>query len=136
MGLIKSIFGLIGGLVKAIIGLVGIGKKSEFYMELNEADSGSPAQAAEPEAKPAAKSVAKPAAAPVAPASTVEKSAPAPMPTPVAVVAPPKPAAPAAPVPSFAANYLMTAGPSLPRRRRPGPSMSSFKDMAKQMNGR
>jgi len=46
MGFIKtifgSIFGLIGGLFKAIVGIFGIGKKSEFYLEADDADGGSP----------------------------------------------------------------------------------------------
>lgn len=129
MGFLKSIFGLIGGIIKTILGVFGIGKKSEFFMELDEGDSeGSapaapaPAPAAKaPEAAPAQKAEAP--AAPAAKAPVAQPAAPA-----------PKPAQPAAPVPSFAANYL--SGPTLPRRRRPGPSLSPFMDMAKQVKAR
>lgn len=55
MGFLKSIFGLIGGLIKTILGVFGIGKKSEFFMELDEGDSESAAPAAAPAPAPAAK---------------------------------------------------------------------------------
>ncbi len=121
MGFIKSIFGIIGGVFKAILGVFGIGKKSEFFMELDEgaAPAEAPAQPAAPQPAAPAAATAQPAAAP-----------PDPKPAPAA----PQAAKPAEPVPSFAANYLV--GPTMPRRRRPGPSLSPFKDMAKQMNVR
>lgn len=130
MGFLKSIFGLIGGLIKTILGVFGIGKKSEFFMELDEGDSESAAPAAAPAPAPAAKAPeaapAQKAEAPAAPAAKAPVAQPA---------APaPKPAQPAAPVPSFAANYL--SGPTMPRRRRPGPSLSPFMDMAKQVKAR
>jgi predicted lipid-binding transport protein (Tim44 family) len=130
MGLIKSIFGaifgLIGGIFKTIGGLVGLGKKSEFYMELNEADSSS-LPATPSTSAPAAKAEAAPAQAKTAaPATAPKTAAPA-----------PAPAAPAAPVPTaFASNYLTIVGTSQSSRRRPGPSLSPFRDMAKQVNGR
>ena len=113
MGFIKSIFGIIGGVFKAILGVFGIGKKSEFYMEIEEDSAAAPAPAAP------APAVAKTVSAPVA---TSPAAAPAPA------------AKPAASVPSFAANYL--TGPTMPRRRRPGPSLSPFMDMAKQVTAR
>jgi hypothetical protein len=122
MGLIKSIFGIIGGVFKAILSVFGIGKKSEFFMELDEGAAPAAAPAPEP-----AKAVAEPAAAPAA-ARPVPAAAPKP--------APPAPQAakPATTVPSFAANYLV--GSTLPNRRRPGPSLSPFRDMAKQVQPR
>lgn len=126
MGFIKSIFGIIGGVFKTILSVFGIGKKSEFFMELDESTSASvaaPAEAPAP-APAAAKAVAEPAAASPAPVVT------APKPAPVA----PQVAKPAASVPSFAANYLV--GSTMPSRRRPGPSMSPFRDMAKQVQPR
>jgi hypothetical protein len=43
----------------------------------------------------------------------------------------------AGPAPTgFASNYLTSVSTSLPRRRRPGPSLSPFRDMAKQMSAR
>ncbi|PSR19488.1 hypothetical protein C8255_01975 [filamentous cyanobacterium CCP3] len=148
MGLIKSIFGaifgLIGGIFKTVGGLVGLGKKSEFFMELDEADDGSqpaiapsapapapkaePAAAAKSPAEAAAKTSAKsetktPAKTQTKPAAQKETKAPA--------------AAPAEPVPTgFASNYLTSVGTSMPRRRRPGPSLSPFMDMAKQVKAR
>lgn len=118
MGFIKSIFGIIGGLFKAILGVFGIGKTSEFFMELDE--GATPAEAPAP---PVAAQSPAPAAATAQPAVA---SAPAP--------AAPQAVKPAAPLPSFAASYL--TGPTMPRRRRPGPSLSPFKDMAKQMGTR
>ncbi|NMF83719.1 hypothetical protein E1H13_10275 [Nodosilinea sp. P-1105] len=109
---------------------MGLGKKSEFFLELDETDGGgkaeSAAQSAAAEAQPADP---KPA---VAKADSAAKAKPA------AAKADPKPAmVPVPPVPeitSFAADYV--GGPSMPRRRRPGPSLSPFKDMAKQMPSR
>ncbi|MBE9138694.1 hypothetical protein IQ254_16085 [Nodosilinea sp. LEGE 07088] len=133
MGLIKSIFGaifgLIGGIFKAIGGLVGLGKKSEFYMELDEASSDSQPVAAPSTPAPAAKAEPKPAGAPAK--AKAEASAKAPKPV------APAPAVPAEPVPTaFASKYLTTVGISQSSRRRPGPSLAPFKDMAKQVNGR
>ncbi|QQE65602.1 hypothetical protein GFS31_22900 [Leptolyngbya sp. BL0902] len=124
MGFIKSIFGIIGGVFKAILGVFGVGKKSEFFMELDEGDVAPAAAPAAAPAPAAATAVAEPVAAPAAPA------APAPKPAPAAPQS--APSAPA--VPSFAANYLV--GSTLPSRRRPGPSMSPFRDMAKQVQPR
>ncbi|MFQ4137622.1 hypothetical protein PGN35_014995 [Nodosilinea sp. PGN35] len=142
MGLIKSIFGtifgLIGGIFKSVSGLIGLGKKSEFFMELDESDSN-----AQPAAQMApAKAEAQPEAA--APAK-VTTPAPAKAATKTAAKAPkketPAPAvaakAPAEPVPTaFASTYLTSVGTALPRRRRPGPSLSPFMDMAKQVKAR
>ncbi len=138
MGLIKSIFGavfgLIGGIFKTIGGLVGLGKKSEFYLEINEAGSDSkPEAAVAPAAKPVAAAPTEPTPAPVAAAPAM--AAPAPTPVVAAVMA--KPAQATGPLPSFAADYVATPGATaLPRRRRPGPSMSPFMDMAKTVKTR
>ena len=143
MGLIKSIFGtifgLLGGIFKTVSGLVGLGKKSEFFMELDESDSSAqPAAAltAPAEVKSAAPAKAVTPAPAKAPAKASAKAAPkapakaAPAPAPVAT-------APAEPAPTaFASTYLTTVGTSLPRRRRPGPSLSPFLDMAKQVKTR
>jgi hypothetical protein len=136
MGFIKtifgSIFGLIGGLFKAIVGIFGIGKKSEFYLEADDADGGSsPAVAPQDVAPPATpKSATEPAA--VTPAASTPAAAPAPAQpeAPVAAVAP----APAKPEPvgNFATDYLNGSSGTM-TRRRPGPSLSPFKDMAKQV---
>ncbi len=144
MGLIKSIFGtifgLIGGIFKSVSGLIGLGKKSEFFMELDEPDSD-----AQPAAQMApAKAVAQPEAADPAkaltqtptkaPAKTSAKAAPK---APQKAAPAPAAKAPAEPVPTaFASTYLTSVGTALPRRRRPGPSLSPFMDMAKQVKPR
>jgi hypothetical protein len=129
MGFIKSIVGIVGGLFKAILGVFGIGKKSEFFMELDEGAT---------EAAPASAPAAAPASAPAAAAPAVAEPVaanPAPAaPKPVAAPAAPQPAKATAPVPSFAANYLV--GATTTSRRRPGPSLSPFKAMAKQVSPR
>jgi len=125
MGLIKTIFGgifgLIGGIFKGILGVFGIGKKSEFYMELDEAAT--PTDSV-PTPAPKVESAVETASAPVAPAPK-----PASTPSPAA---PAVSTAPAPPLPSFAANYL-GATPGALKRRRPGPSLSPFRDLAKQV---
>ncbi len=121
MGFIKSIFGIVGGLFKAILGVFGVGKKSEFYMELEEGATETASEATAPAAP--AKAASEPVAASPAPVA----------PQPVVAPAVSQPTQPAAPVPSFAANYLLGSTTS---RRRPGPSLSPFKDMAKQVSPR
>ncbi len=119
MGLIKNIvgaiFGVIGGIFKAVFGIFGIGKKSEYFLEADDADSGNAPQ----EKLQATAKAEKPA---------VQESAPAPAPAPKPVPIQPKPE----PVGNFATDYLNA--PSANRgRRRPGPSLSPFKDLAKDM---
>ncbi len=131
MGLIKtifgSIFGFIGGIFGAVAKIFGVGKQGEFYMELDDA------------AAPTVATVtAAPAPAPAAPKEVVEKpsepvSVAAPAPTPVTT---PTPAAavPATPmVTNFATDYLVNPRISQAPRRRPGPSLSPFKNMVKDM---
>lgn len=170
MGLINKLLGglfaFLGGLFGAIGKTVGLGKKSEYFLELEEskkpksqkteapamvkaelaepaklkaaatpvpppakpeasAPSTPPAQPvkaakaeANPEAKPEAKAEAKPEAKP-------EPKAPAPQP----VKSTPAPATPAQ---TFAPNFLVQTN-STNGRRRPGPSMNYFLDMAKQV---
>lgn len=139
MGLIKNIFGtifgIVSGVLKGIIGIFGIGKKSEFYLEADDADSGSKPQdqpQSAPEANKAAAVPAKESApTPVSAAKTEvsvaeakPESAPAPKPVPVQ----PKPE----PVGNFATDYLIAPSANT-GRRRPGPSLSPFKDLAKGM---
>ena len=144
MGLIKSIFGaifgLIGGIFKTVGGLVGLGKKSEFFMELDEADSSS--QPAIAPSAPASAAKAEPAAAAKPPAPAKTKTSAKTQTKPPAkeetkAPAPAMAAASAEPAPTgFASNYLTSVGTALPRRRRPGPSLSPFLDMAKQVKAR
>ncbi len=119
MGLIKSIFGglfaFLGSLFGVVGKLLGLGKsKEEYFLDLGGADTGAPAA---PAAAPAPTAVA----APPAPAAV---AAPAPAP----VAAAPKPQATG----TFAPNYLI-APSSNNSRRRPGPSLAGFKDMARQV---
>ncbi|MEM6519320.1 MAG: hypothetical protein AAF722_08310 [Cyanobacteria bacterium P01_C01_bin.70] len=146
MGLIKKIFGgifgLIGGIFGAIGRIFGFGKKDDFFMELDET------------AQPVAEAVEQ----------VVGSQSPVDAAAPVKVTAPPKdlpqeekasfkeqiPAAPQlAPtqqggpvavkmpeIPNFATDYLVNPKVNFSPRRRPGPSLSSFKDMAKQVGNR
>ncbi|AFY61057.1 hypothetical protein [Synechococcus sp. PCC 6312] len=107
--LFSALFGFLGG-------LLGLGKKSGYYLELDEAKSvpKAPAPAAE-------------TSAPVAP---VKVETPAPTPNPLNLPAPtvttnPEPltTAPEAP----AVPYFQFA------RRRPGANMKSFLELAKQV---
>ncbi|WJI24493.1 hypothetical protein MZ909_02100 [Thermosynechococcus sp. B0] len=109
MNLLKKLFGAIFGLLGAIAKLFGLGKKGEFYIELD-------------------KSTAAPAAPPT-PTKAVE---PAPTPEPAAAPQPAQPVAtaPAAPTPT-------PVTPSVPytrfARRRPGANMAAFLNMARQV---
>jgi hypothetical protein len=126
------------------------GKKSEYFLELDEAKgtgSATTAPKAEPtpdpadapaaakveapktEAAPAPKAPA--AKAPAKPAPAAKKSEP--VLAPAAAPAKPAPAKPAEPVGGFATQYLM---PSTGPRRRPGPNMKTFLDMASQMGNK
>lgn len=135
MGLVKNIFaaifGIIGSVLKGILGVFGIGKKSEFYLELDDAAiNNSPALEA-PSQPPApskteAATVTKAQAEPEPEVST-------PQPSPAAAPQASAPSAKPASVPSFSANYLGGTGGVAMKRRRPGPSMSPFMDLAKQV---
>jgi hypothetical protein len=139
MGLIKNIFGtifgVIGGVFKAIFGIFGIGKKSEYFLEADDLDKGSA-----PQAQPqAAAKVEKPAAAPApqesapAPAASAKTEAPAAKPAEAAPAPKPVPVEPKPePVGNFATDYLNAPSATM-GRRRPGPSLSPFKDLAKDM---
>lgn len=154
--LIGGFFAFLGGILKTITGIFGIGK-SDYYMEAAPAtETAAPAQIEPAKAEAAA---SKPAAA-EAPAKA--DLSPAPLETVKAAVAPaeastngntkngtaktaakkapkaekPAPAKAAEPAPkgdqTFAPNYLMAAG-SQNGRRRPGPSMDYFRNIAKQV---
>lgn len=130
MGFINKLFGGLFAVLGAIFGglfkLIGLGKKSEYFLEADAA-KGVPAETKAPapakvEAKPAP--AAKTAAAPAASTNgKVADSAP--------VVAPAKPVAVAEPqAVNFATNF---SGNGSSSRRRPGPSLNPFLDMAKQI---
>ncbi|BAC08346.1 tll0795 [Thermosynechococcus vestitus BP-1] len=109
MNLLKKLFGALFGLFGAIAKLFGLGKKGEFYIELDESKA---APAAPPTTTKAAE------AAPTA------EAAPAPQPAQPVAAAPveptPTPVTPSVPYTRFA-------------RRRPGANMAAFLNMARQV---
>lgn len=124
---------------------LGLGKKSEFFLEAEpqstENGSKSPeTKSAKAEATPThvetkevpVAKVAKPEATPTQPtAKSTKANKPAKetvAPAPVA-----KTAAPKAEATNFATDYLI---PNNTPRRRPGPSLDMYKDMARQMNNK
>ncbi|MGB3236949.1 MAG: hypothetical protein WBB29_01555 [Geitlerinemataceae cyanobacterium] len=131
-------------------------KKEEFFLEIDDSQDAPKAEASKaqtPVEKPvetpvAASAEAQEAQAPAAPkaekpAKTTKKgkakSQEAPAPKAAAPAAPPAPAIPAKPeapepVMLFAPDNLMPL-PN-PTRRRPGPNMAAFLDMAKQVKRR
>ncbi len=137
MGLIKTIFGgifgLIGGIFGSIAGIFGIGKKGEYFMELDEAaaPATAPAQpAAEPAPAPTAAVASTNSQEP--PAPTAPKTVAQPAAEPVKPTAVAQPQAPL--VTNFATDYLVNPRIDRSPRRRPGPSMSPFKDMVRDMS--
>jgi hypothetical protein len=120
MGFIKKVFSGIFGFLGGILKIFGIGQ-SGYYMEV---ESSAPPTPAEPP-KPAASAPAAPAPAapvvPVAPVAAVEMP-PAPKPA---------PAKPAPVMDTFATKFLIPT--SSGKRRRPGPSLSPFMDMARKV---
>jgi hypothetical protein len=137
MGFIGKIFGAIFGFIGAILTfplkLFGVGKKSDFYMEADDASSGSaaPLEATQKAPEPAP---AKATAESAAPSTSAAK----PDPEPAMASAPATPASndpvfskPVEPV-TFAPENLLTLK-TTGGRRRPGPSLSPFKDMARQV---
>lgn len=114
MNLLKKLFGAIFGLFGAIAKLFGLGKKGEFYIELDEST-----------------------AAPAAPPTTTKAAEPAPTPESAPAPQPAQPVA-AAPTPVATASAEPTpVTPSVPytrfARRRPGANMAAFLEMARQV---
>jgi cytoskeletal protein RodZ len=158
MGFLKKIFSGIFGLIAGLLRTIGIGKKSEYFLELDESQT-APAQnstPSQPESRPEPKQEsAQPAAtstngkAPQAEAKPAD-SAPAPSgngakpqqektPQPAMATATSEQAAPKSESgeameqdSTFAPQYLNPVS-SQTRRRRPGANMSSFMSMAKEM---
>ncbi|MCW6036251.1 hypothetical protein K4A83_08195 [Spirulina subsalsa FACHB-351] len=117
---IKKLF---GGLFSFLGGLFG-GKKKSYYLELD--DAGTPVAPADSTPVAPEKPAPAPAKAPAAPAPVaVETPAPAPAP------APPKAPEPPA-TGTFAPDYLLYT--TTRAKRRPGPSLKGFRDMARQVN--
>ena len=129
MGFIKKIFGGIFALFGSILKVFGIGKKGEFYMEL---DDSTPAASAP---------VSETTTQTPAPASQEMTSTPEPrvlsqntdsgtvVPTPAVETQPKVPT-----VTNFATDYLVNPRINNSPRRRPGPSVSPFKEMVRDMS--
>jgi hypothetical protein len=152
MGVIKQLIGglfaFLGGFLKGLLSLVGIGKKSEYFLEYEDANaksatnlptSSTPAKLESAKAEPskaepvkATTSQAKPAPTKSVKAESLNGKTPtatvetAPAPQPVAVASKPESEQ------TFAPNFLITPS-SNNGRRRPGPSLNRFMDMAKQV---
>lgn len=140
MGLIKKLLGglfsFLGGLGK----LVGLGKSSEYFLEAEPSNSAAPAAVTAAAAAPKAPAAA---AAPVAAVAVAEPpatdvttngkapAAAAPVPAPAPAAKPVPEAAPAAEQ-TFAPNFVLLNS-SRGGRRRPGPSLNPFLDMARQV---
>ncbi|MDB9525013.1 hypothetical protein PN498_03355 [Oscillatoria sp. CS-180] len=152
MGLIKKVFGGIFAFIGGIFGGLFKGKKNEFFMELEEAaapvleavEANTPSvpEAAKPaaaqadatlakqkKAAPAAKKSAKSTTASQPPADLAQASslaeATAPMSAPVKADMPT--------VKNFSTDYLVNPKVNRSPRRRPGPSVGPFKEMARDL---
>ncbi|MEM9450124.1 MAG: hypothetical protein AAGA75_16525 [Cyanobacteria bacterium P01_E01_bin.6] len=154
MGFIGKIFGAIFGFIGALLAfpakILGFNKKSEFFMEADDSQNIAPTPAAAPAAKTtSAAPAAQPSASVAVDPDPVAATPSAPAPDPVAATA----STPAAAVPAvasssgqngskpfskpfesvtFAPDRLLTIR-TTGGRRRPGPSLSPFKMMAKQV---
>lgn len=110
------------------------GKKSDFYLELKETDGEQQATATTAAAAPVVESAAAPVAEKKAKKTSIKKEKQV-KETPAAPVSAPAPlAATNGKVEpqevEFATKYLITPSMS---RRRPGPSLNGFKDMARKV---
>lgn len=152
MGLIKKIF---GGLFAFLANLFGFGKKSEFYMELDESSVSAPsapiesAVTANPQpvvAPSREQQVPQTVKAEKTPSSAQEKvsaqeTAVSPSLEPARPLVLPRPQAELSAeqtpqLTNFATDFLVNPKLNRSPRRRPGPSVSPFKDMVKDMGRR
>jgi hypothetical protein len=125
MGLIKNLVGALLGLVKTLftvlLGLVGVGKKSEYFLELDESAASAPTPVAPPQAEVASApepQATEKVAQPAAPAMAA-KSSQADVPDEGGL--------------TFATDFLVNPRLNNTSRRRPGPSLSPFTSMVKDM---
>ncbi len=155
MGFIKKIFGAIFGLISSLLKVVGVGKKSEYFLEIDDSQATPPpsqaqlanAQPASTEEtatrtpEPAAIATAAPSSNGSQPSAQPAVQATADQDEPIAVLtqngATPAPMPVAAAAASnanstFAPEYLNPAK-NQTRRRRPGANMGSFMSMAKNV---
>jgi hypothetical protein len=135
--LLGGVFAFIGGIFGTITKLLGLGQKSEYFLEADDEKGRTPATP-EPQLQTTQKIEAPAPAA----KETVELEVPATSASLNGKVEVSKEAFAAAPenpapipeepaVKTFAPNFLVGTTPS--RRRRPGPSLTPFLDMAKNM---
>lgn len=140
--LLGGLFTLIGSLFSSVTKLLGLGKKSEYFLEADAAKGGVPndakpqPQTATAEATPAANVPVPPPSETTkieVPATSASLNGKVEVATDALEAAPQKPApVPAEPaIKTFAPNFLVGTTPA--RRRRPGPSLNPFLDMAKEM---
>lgn len=155
MGLIKKIFGGIFGFIGGIFGFIGklfgLGKKSEYYLEIDDSGTATstPAQSASSsqqvaqatadstESTDQTQSKKSPATA-SNPSSGNKNSLSSPSQSPNAPLVLPRSPEELKKQESkssqtFATDFLVTAQKPTIKRRRPGPSLSPFRDMAKQV---
>lgn len=137
--LLGGLFALIGGLFSTVGKVLGLGKKSEYFLEAED-EKGSTSVSAKPQPQVAQKTEAPaPTAKPQemttieVPATSASLNGKIEVPKAAADAAPKNPApVPEAPaIKTFAPNFLVSNGSS--SRRRPGPSLNPFLDMAKNM---
>ncbi|MCT7949904.1 hypothetical protein NG798_08910 [Ancylothrix sp. C2] len=132
-GFLKNIFGGIFGFLGKIL---GFGKKSEYAYEFEAKPAAKAMTASQPAPKAetaktaAPKAAAKPATAEKA-TTKQEKPAKVENPAPAAAKKP-EPAKAPAPVSGFSTQYLTPTATAT--RRRPGANMTSYLDMARQVN--
>lgn len=150
MGFIKKIFGAIFGLISSLLKVVGVGKKSEYFLEIDDSNATPPASQARPAnteetaistPEPAAIATATPSPNGSQPSVQPDPQVAAAQDEPIAVLTQngatpaPMPVAAAAASDSnstFAPEYLNPAR-NQTRRRRPGANMGSFMSMAKNV---
>ncbi|GAB4466205.1 MAG: hypothetical protein OHK0037_21690 [Elainellaceae cyanobacterium] len=139
MGLIKKLLGGLFSFLSGLGKLLGLGKSSEYFLEAEPSNSAAPAAPAAVASPKAPAAAAAPVAAvavaePPATDVTTNGKAPAavaPVPSPAPAAKPVAEAAPAAEQ-TFAPNFVLMNS-NRGGRRRPGPSLNPFLDMARQV---
>jgi hypothetical protein len=129
MGLIKNIF---GGIFSFLGGIFKIFKKSDYYLEADDTKSGVAPVAESNGASAKAPAAPVPVEATISAPSNNSKNAKADAPAAPVIAA----SAPVAPQPMQAAGVLFAAKlapTSTGGRRRPGPSLGRYMDMAKDV---
>jgi hypothetical protein len=138
MGLIKNVVGALLGFIKALLGvflgIFGLGKKSEYFLEIDDSAPSvapTPEPVAVPQSDVAVSSPAslEPAAVEKVPENVAVAVAPGPVPTPQS----PESKGSEDGEMTFATDFLVNPRLTNTSRRRPGPSLSPFTNMVKDM---